>query len=148
MRLVPVTRAQANSFITEHHRHHKPVTGFRFAIGLERDGQLVGIAVVGRPVARAVDQYRVAEVTRLCTDGSQNACSKLYGACTRAARAMGFDKIQTYILDTENGASLRASGWKFDGKTTWKQEGWHSRPGRRSDQPTCIKHRYALELPQ
>jgi hypothetical protein len=90
------------------HRHHRPAQGHRFSIGVEGDdGMPHGAAIVGRPVARVIDSTRVCEVTRLVTDGTPHAASMLYAACARAAAAMGFDKIQTYILDTEPGTSLR-----------------------------------------
>ena len=113
--LIPLTLAQANQLVLSLHRHHKPVVGHRFSLGLEQDGKLVGAVIVGRPKAKAYDQYRVAEVTRLVTDGTKNACSFLYAAAARVAREMGFDKIQTYILVSEPGTSLRAAGWSFNG---------------------------------
>ena len=90
MKVIPLTLAQANEFVARLHRHHKPVVGHRFSIGLEQEGMLVAVAIVGRPVARHTDQYRIAEVTRLCSDGTKNACSALYSACARIAREMGF----------------------------------------------------------
>jgi hypothetical protein len=104
------------------------VQGHKFSIGLvDETGQLVGCAVVGRPVARMLDDGMTAEVTRLCTDGSKNACSKLYSACARAAEAMGYTKIVTYILASEPGGSLRATGWT---QTTDSGGGTWSRPSR------------------
>src|SRR5947207_4179625 len=97
LRIVPLTIKQANAFIAEHHRHHKPVVGHRFsiaAVDLESNA-IVGIAVVGRPVARMCNPDKVAEVTRLATNGAKNVCSFLYSAAARAAKEMGFDKIQT-----------------------------------------------------
>lgn len=142
MKVVPLTLKQANEVVFDLHRHHKPVVGHRFSIGIEKDGEIVGAAIVGRPVAHMTDQYRVAEVTRLVTDGSRNACSTLYSAAARAAKAMGFDQIQTFILETEPGTSLKASGWEFDGWTdggTWNRP---SRNGRRDDQPLERKQRW------
>ena len=95
LRLVPVTLKQANAFVAAHHRHHKPVTGHKFSIGCEQDGQLVGVAIAGRPVSRHLDNGLTLEVTRLCTTGAQNACSMLYAAAARAARAIGYRKIIT-----------------------------------------------------
>jgi hypothetical protein len=144
LRARPLTIVQANEFIETHHRHHKRVQGHRFSIGAEDEtGKLLGIVVIGRPVARGCDPYRTAEVTRLATDGSKNVCSFLYAAAARAAQAMGFDKIQTYILESEPGISLRASGWEKEAETQGGQ--WSGTDGkpRRQDQPTCIKHRYA-----
>jgi len=137
--LFPATLKQANEMIEKFHRHHKPVVGHRFSIGCEDSNGVHGIAVVGRPVAREVEQYRVAEVTRLVTDGTPNACSKLYSACARAAEAMGFDSIQTTILDTEPGISLTAAGWQFDHKIRGRDWNCPSRGGRRIDQPMCDK---------
>lgn len=117
MRLIPLTFKQANKFIAAFHRHHKPVQGMKFAIGLEDCGKLIGVVVVGRPVARYLDDGFTAEVTRLCTDGSPNACSMLYSAAWRAAKAMGYTKCVTYILDTEPGTSLKAAGWIYSSTT-------------------------------
>ena len=142
LEVLPLTLAQANAAVEAMHRHPKPVVSHRFSLGLFLEGELVGACIVGRPVARRVDPYQVAEVTRLVTDGTKNGCSKLYGAAARACKAMGFAKIQTFILSSEPGTSLRAAGWDLDGHSNGKS-GWHSRKGRRSDQPTCQKTRYS-----
>lgn len=133
---IPLTREQANAHIREHHRHHKPVVGDRFRIGAVLAGVLVGVCVVGRPVARGCDPYTVAEVTRLCTDGTKNACSFLYSRAARIAREFGFNSIQTYILESESGDSLKAAGWEYV-YTTRGGEWKHSdgKP-RRNDQPS------------
>ena len=115
MRIEPLTLAEANSLVGLWHRHHKPATGHRFSIGVLDGHGWHGAAIVGRPVSGGPQQHRVAEVTRLVTDGSPNACSMLYAACARAAKAMGYLWIQTYILADEPGTSLKASGWAFDG---------------------------------
>lgn len=143
---VPLTLAQANELVATLHRHHKPCRGHRFSIGASRDGTLVGAVIVGRPVARMVSQYDVAEVTRLVTDGSRNACSFLYSRAAQAAAAMGFKSIQTYTLPEEGGASLRAVGWTCDGVVRRDGEGWTSREGRRTDQPTIAKLRWRRDL--
>ena len=114
--LVPVSLAEANQFVADHHRHHKPVVGHKFSIGCSDGEKVVGVCIVGRPVSRYLDDGWTLEVTRLCTDGTRNACSMLYSAAWRAARAMGYKKLVTYILESENGASLRASGWKCVGQ--------------------------------
>lgn len=116
--IVPITLKEANSFVEQYHRHHKPVVGHKFSIAIaDTDTQeIVGVAIVGRPVSRYLDDGWTLEVTRLCTNGSRNACSMLYAAAWRAAKAMGYKKVVTYILDTENGASLRATGWKCVGQ--------------------------------
>ena len=144
--LIPVSLAEANAFVAQHHRHHKPVTGHKFSIGCTADGQLVGVAIVGRPVSRYLDDGQTLEVNRLCTDGTKNACSMLYGATWRAARAMGYQKIITYTLATENGASLRASGWQcapgLRGGGNWNVPG---RP-RANSRNTGPKRLYYKEL--
>lgn len=137
MRTVPLDLGEANQLVGRLHRHHKPATGHRFSIGLANDGVLIGACIVGRPVSRAVNQKRVAEVTRLVTDGTHNACSKLYSAAARAAEAMGYDSIQTYILDDEPGTSLKASGWILDHKTRGGRD-TPSRP-RDDNHPTMVK---------
>lgn len=123
----PLTLTQANEYVEKLHRHHKKVQGHRFSIGLWEQDTLIGVAICGRPVARLVPQDQVLEVTRLRTDGSKNACSQLYGACARVAREMGFHKIQTYILHSETGTSLVASGWQLSHTTA---PGSWSRPSR------------------
>lgn len=113
LELVPIELAEANAFVTQLHRHHRPVVGHRFSIGAALDGRVVGVAIVGRPVARHRQDGWTVEVTRLCTDGTRNACSFLYGAAWRAARAMGYRRIGTYILKSEDGTSLKAAGWRI-----------------------------------
>jgi hypothetical protein len=109
--IVPVTFRQACVFIAEHHRHHRPPAGMKFALGVADDsGELVGVATVGRPVARHMDDGRTLEVTRTCTRGSRNANSMLYGTAWRVARAMGYRRMITYTQQGETGASLRAAG--------------------------------------
>jgi hypothetical protein len=123
--LRPIIFRDACAFIDRLHRHHRPPQGHKFSIGAERYGSLVGVVVVGRPVSRHADDGHTAEVTRLCTDGTENACSLLYSAAARAAKAMGYARIITYILGSEHGASLRASGWEMDGRTaggSWSRE--------------------------
>lgn len=110
--------AEANAFVGQHHRHHKPVVGHIFSLGAALGEQIVGVAIVGRPVSRMRDDGQTAEVTRLCTDGTRNACSFLYGAAARAAFALGFKRIGTYILATEPGTSLTAAGWRLIGETS------------------------------
>ncbi len=110
--IIPISLREANRFIEKHHRHSGRAQGCKFCVALsDGHGTLHGVAVVGRPISRYLDDGRTAEVTRLCTDGTFNGCSFLYGCCARIAREMGFRKIITYTLAEENGASLRASGW-------------------------------------
>lgn len=109
--LVPVSFREANSYVALFHRHHGKVRGHKFSIGAAARGALVGVAIIGRPVARMRQDGGTVEVTRLCTDGWRNACSFLYGRTARAAFALGYCRIGTYILESEDGASLRAAGW-------------------------------------
>src|SRR5271156_2378231 len=102
---VRIELAEANAFVAEHHRHHKPVLGHLFSLGAAHGEKIVGVVIVGRPVARMRDDGLTAEVTRLCTDGTKNACSFLYGAAARAVFALGFKRIGTYILASEPGTS-------------------------------------------
>ncbi len=147
LQLFPATLKQANEMVERLHRHHKPVVGHRFSIGCEDENGIAhGMAIVGRPVAREIDQNRVAEVTRLVTDGTPHVCSKLYAACARAAEAIGYNWIQTSILENETGTSLKAAGWQFD--HTIKGRDWNcpSRGGRRTDQPMCDKQVWIKRL--
>lgn len=115
MEIRPITFRDACAFIAEHHRHHRPTIGCKFCLGLFNEDRMVGCAVCGRPVSRHLDDGRTCEINRLCTDGTRNACSMLYGACCRVAKAMGYKTIITYILESENGASLKASNFSCDG---------------------------------
>jgi hypothetical protein len=147
LRVIPLELSEANDLVDRWHRHHKPVQGHRFSLGVvDEGGELHGAAVVGRPVARLAGSPRaVAEVTRLVTDGTPNACSMLYAAAARACKALGFERIQTYILDDEPGTSLKASGWEYEGVAgggDWNRVG---RPSR-TDQPMSKKGRWALTL--
>ena len=111
LEVVPMTLAEANAFVDKHHRHHNPVVGHKFSIGVSDGDKIVGVAIVGRPVARRLDNGWVLEVTRCCTDGTKNACSKLYSSAWRAAKALGYKRLITYTLNDEGGSSLRASNW-------------------------------------
>src|SRR5262249_2998877 len=137
------TLGEAQAFVDSHHRHHHAPQGGLFAIGASSDGEVVGVVIVGRPVARHMADGWTVEVTRLCTDGSRNACSLLYAAAWRAARAMGYRRLIPYTLQTEPGISLRAAGWKVVGQTTG---GSWSRPSRpRVDlHPTQEKFRWEI----
>lgn len=116
MKIIPITFKTACEFISKYHRHHKPTIGCKFCIGVSNNEKLVGVAVCGRPVSRYLDNGEICEINRLCTDGTYNACSMLYGACCRVAKEMGYKKIITYILESENGASLKASNFTCGGK--------------------------------
>lgn len=121
----PISLAEANAFVRRLHRHHPPVVGHKFSIAAYSDLGLCGVVIVGRPVSRMRDDGETLEVARLCTDGTRNACSFLYGAAARAAFALGYLKIGTYTLPDEGGASLRASGWHLIGERgggSWSRE--------------------------
>jgi hypothetical protein len=123
---VRIELAEANAFVEKHHRHHKPVVGHLFSLGAVFNDEIVGVVIVGRPVARMRDDGLTAEVTRLCTDAAPDrktvdrkgrqhkdcVCSFLYAAAARAAFALGFKRIGTYILASETGTSLKGAGWK------------------------------------
>lgn len=128
LRLIPVDLTEANAFVAQHHRHHRPVVGHKFSLGAAVDEKVVGVAIVGRPVARRRDDGMTLEVTRLCTDGTRNACSFLYGAAARACFALGYSRIGTYLLATETGASVKAAGWRLVGGTPGRSWCVPSRP--------------------
>lgn len=132
MNIRPITIREAAEFVREVHRHNRPPVGAMFSVACEEDGKLIGVAMVGRPVARALQDGRTAEVIRVATDGTDNACSMLYGAALRACKAMGYTRVYTYTLEEEPGASLRASGFVVDAhlkaRPTWDT------PSRRREQ--------------
>ena len=149
MQVIPLELVEANSVVSAWHRHHQPCQGHRFSLGLIDDlGIVHGAIIIGRPVARLAGEPRkVLEVTRLVTDGTKNACSMLYSAAARAGKEMGFEKIQTYILDKEEtGVSLKASGWSCDGIAGGGQ--WKHTDGkkRRTDQPIGMKMKWSKQL--
>lgn len=128
MRAIPISLADANAFVAKYHRHHPPVVGHKFSIGASDAGGLLGVVIVGRPVSRLRDDGMTLEVTRLCTTGARNVPSFLYGKAARAAFALGYDRIGTYTLPDEGGASLRASGWKIIGERGGGEWSSPSRP--------------------
>src|SRR3546814_4400533 len=115
LQLLPVSLRCANAFVQEHHRHHRPVQGAKFDLAVTLSGSdgICGVAIVGRPVARHLDDGWTLEVTRLCTDGAPNACSKLYSSAWKADKALGYMRLITYNLPAEGGDSMRAAGWRL-----------------------------------
>jgi hypothetical protein len=113
IKLCHIELSRANEYIEEFHRHHGKIQGHRFSLGALLDEQLIGVIVVGRPVG-GQHQSDWTEATRCCTNGTYNACSFLYSAAARASSALGYSRIQTYILSDESGVSLKAAGWKFE----------------------------------
>lgn len=130
--VLPMQIREANEFVQNFHRHNAPVQGAKFAIGASLDDQLWGVAIVGRPVARKLQDGFTAEVTRVCVrDGAPKGTgSFLYGRCWRIWQAMGGRRMLTYTLADESGATLRGAGWKLIGESNGK-EGWLNRPGRK-----------------
>ena len=123
--LKPCTLRAARIFINEHHRHHKAPQGGLFAVAVAEGEDVVGVCIIGKPVARMLNDGFTAEVTRVCTTGQANTCSKLYGAAWRAAKALGYRRLVTYTLESEGGASLRAGGWQITGKSrggSWSRD--------------------------
>jgi len=130
---VPTTLGQARAFVNQHHRHNKAPQGGLYAVGASDGEHIVGVAIVGRPVARHLDNGTVAEVTRVCTvdNAPKGTCSFLYARCWQAARALGWRKLITYTLQSESGASLRGAGWKAIAELKPNNPaGWQNRPGR------------------
>ncbi len=142
---VPIELKQANEFVDKHHRHHDHVHRDKFRIGCEVNGNLVGVIQLARPVSRILDDGKTIEVVRLCTDGTPNVCSFLYSRAARIAAEMGYQKIITYILESESGVSLKACGWHKEADTNGHNWSCRSRP-RNTTAPTCNKQRWAKDL--
>jgi hypothetical protein len=150
LHLVPIRFRDAAAFVAMWHRHHGAPKGMVFAIGAaDHNGVLRAVAIAGRPVARLYDNGQTLEVTRVAADGYRNACSLLYGACRRAAFALGYTRLITYtrtriqgpvcataclhgscrlIRAAEPGSSLRATGWRVLAQRP-AHNGW-DRPSR------------------
>jgi hypothetical protein len=117
LRIVPCHLDEAKAFVAQHHRHHRPPVGHKFSLAVADDADTIrAVCIVGRPVARMLDDGMTLELTRLASDGCPNACSALYGAAWRAAKALGYGRLITYILDTETGTTLKAAGWRCLGQ--------------------------------
>lgn len=160
IRAIPLSLKEASAYIDRLHRHHVHAQGDKFRVGAEVDGVLVGVAQCGRPVSRYLDDGKTLEVIRLCTDSTKNVYSFLYSRCARIAQEMGYEKIITYILVSEMGTSLKASGWYCDEKSAGGGE-WDckSRPREleplqmsmfqtKKKYPTEKKQRWAKDLKQ
>jgi hypothetical protein len=149
MKVVPISLSEANSFVLNFHRHNKPVQGAKFAIGVSDTDRLIGVAIVGRPVSRHLDDGVTAEVTRCCVlpDSPKGSCSFLYSRAWRVWSAMGGQKLVTYTLQSESGASLRGSGWRVVAQTQGAAEGkgWTTRPGREW-QPVVGQAKFRWEM--
>lgn len=138
LRIVPCSLEAARDFVAMHHRHHKPSTGARYAVAAaDEEGRIRGVALIGRPVARLLDDGWTLEVNRVATDGCPNACSALYGAAQRLAKALGYHRLVTYIREDEPGISLRAAGWTHEGEI--RARSWNM-PGRaRTDKTEIVR---------
>jgi hypothetical protein len=141
--IVPISLKEANEYVELHHRHHGSVRGHKFSIAASVDGRIVGVVIAGRPVSRHQDDGWTLEVLRLATDGERNVCSALYAAAWRAAKAMGYTRMGTYIPLSETGTSLKAAGWQLVHQT--KGGSWPRKPRPRVDlHPTEPKLRYEV----
>ena len=144
MEAVPLHLREANGFVARHHRHNLPTVGGKFAVGAAVDGKLVGVAIAGRPVARRLDDGKTLEVLRVCTDGTRNANSFLYGRVKGIAVRMGYHRIITYTLEEESGASLKAVGARVVGQVRPQEWSVPSRPRR--SQPVYGRAKLKWEL--
>jgi hypothetical protein len=144
MEAVPLHLREANPFVAKYHRHNLPTVGGKFAVGAAVDGRLVGVAIAGRPVARRLDDGKTLEVLRVCTDGTPNTNSFLYGRVKRIALLLGYSRVITYTLEEESGASLRAVGAAVVGSVQPKEWNVPSRP--RGSQAVYGKPKVKWEL--
>lgn len=138
LEIVPVSLAEANTFIERHHRHAGRRVFFKATIGAAcQRSRLHGVSIIARPISRHRDDGRTAEVARLCTDGTPNCASKLLAASWRVARALGYSRMGTYTLEREPGTSLEAAGWVLRYMTKAGTSNWqrHTRPGRAAGVP-------------
>lgn len=141
----PLTLKEANAFINKYHRHHNGTVGCKFSIGLYEEEKLIGAAICGRPVSRYLDNGKICEINRLCViKDKHNACSMLYGACSRIAREMGYKKIVTYILQSESGTSLKASNFICEGIAGGTH--WTGKRNRNQNIPQEMKTRWTKKL--
>lgn len=150
LEIIPCTIQDAKIFVARHHRHHKPPQGglFAMAVAIAPDDQEPrGVAIVGRPVCCNLQDGFTAEVTRLCTDGTPNACSKLYSACWRAARALGYLRLITYTLPEEGGSSLRSSGFRLVNQHAGGNPWNHASRPRIDAAPNQVKFRWEIGEP-
>jgi len=136
---------EANRFIELFHRHNKPVTRAKFQIGMTCDGELIGIGIAGRPVARHLDDGKTLEVLRTCIkEGHPNACSKMYARLKRIGLLLGFERVITYTLQREAQSSLKAIGAKIAAEV--KPQEWN-RPNRhRTSQKVYTEPKWRWQL--
>ena len=144
MKIVPITFRYAQQFVKDYHRHNPNVVGCKFAIGCQGDDGIVGVAICGRPVSRYLDDGKTLEINRVCTNGAANACSMLYGACCRIAKEMGYERVITYTLQSETGASVKASNFICDGEAGGTH--WTGKRDKGQNIPNEMKVRWHRDL--
>jgi hypothetical protein len=145
IKAVPISLKTAAGYISTHHRHHQPLQRDKYRVAAVVSGEIVGVVQVNRPVSRILDDGKTLEVVRLCTNGERNVCSFLYSRAARIAKELGYEKIITYILCSESGDSLRASGWHKEADI--KGKSWDCPSRKRVDKhPICDKQRWAKYL--
>lgn len=130
MRVVPISLKDANEFVEKHHRHNRKVVTHKVSIGLEKDGELIGVGIAGIPIARLLNDGKTLELRRICVKpGHPNACSKLMSRMKQIGQLMGYERIITYTLQKESGVSLRAVGARCVANVkpgNWKRKGKRS----------------------
>jgi len=144
MQIKPISLKQANDFVLNNHRHNKPVQGHKWSVGLYENNQLIGVGITGRPIARLLDDGLTLEILRVCTNGERNANSFIYGRIAKIAKLMGYEKIITYTLKRETGASLRAVGAKPIEAS--KPGGWNRKNRPRENQEIFWEEKIRWEL--
>lgn len=146
---VPMTLAEANEFVANYHRHNRPTVGAMWSVGVSDGRGLQGVAIIGRPVSRILDDGTTLEVTRVCTlpEAPKGACSFLYAAAWRAGRALGWRRLVTYTLTSESGASLRGAGWKVVAKLNPRKDyAWQGPDRARDWQPVYGQQKLRWEM--
>jgi hypothetical protein len=137
-----VTLEEANAYVAQHHRHSLPTVGHKWSIAAVADEHIVGVAIIGRPVNRVLDDGWTMEALRVCTTGHPNACSFLYGASWRIVKAHGYLHVVTYVKDDETAASVRAAGWLVEGTTKGREWDTPARPRERGKREVSNRRRY------
>lgn len=156
----PIGIASAIAACDRWHSHHEPAVGGLFALAVWRGERCVCVAIVSRPVARALDNGTTAEVVRLASDGStRGAASRALRACAVECTARGLTRVVSYTLLGEVGACYRAARWRPTALTRGGEWSSPSRPRKPSKQPgrkvrweagadalpRCLKAQRALE---
>ena len=145
MEIIPIEISTASMFVQQFHRHSGRVRGSKFAIGLMREDEMVGVAIAGRPLARMLDDGLTIEIRRVCVkEGVKNGSSMLYGRMRRICQTMGYKKIITYTLLSETGSSLKAVNAKIVGET--KPGSWSRKGRQRIDKKITKEPKYRWEL--